>query len=101
MKNLLIFFISAILSFFVYIWTYVIVGVALLLNATINSDPYVWYELILLIFGVWSVSIVAITLWLIVIFTIAYFKQNKPREISCYKAISIGFEAVVDELAKE
>lgn len=100
MKNLLIFFISAILSFFVYIWTYVIVGVALLLNATINSDPYVWYELILLIFGVWCVSIVAITLWLIVMITIVYFRE-KLEAISYIEAISTGFEAIIDELAKK
>lgn len=100
MKHFLIFFVSAILSFFVYIWTYVIVGVALLLNATINSNPYVWYELILLTFGIWCVSIVAITSWIIVMTTITYFKE-KPDEISYFEAISIGFEAVVDELAKK
>lgn len=100
MKHFLIFFVSAILSFFVYIWTYVIVGVALLLNATINSDPYAWYELILLIFGIWCVSIVAITLWIIVMTTIVYFKE-KPDTISYFEAINTGFEAVVDELVKK
>lgn len=100
MKNLLIFFISAILSFFIYIWTYVIVGVALLLNATINSNPYVWYELILLIFGIWCVSIVAITLWLIVMITIVYFRE-KLEAISYFEAISTGFKAVIDELVKK
>lgn len=44
MKHFLIFLISAILGFFIHVWAYIIVGVALLLNATINSDPYVWYE---------------------------------------------------------
>lgn len=32
--------------------------------------------------------------------TITYFKE-KPDEISYFEAISIGFEAVVDELAKK
>lgn len=99
MKNILIFFISAILSFFVYIWSYVIVGVALLLNATINSDPYVWYELVLLIFGIWCVSIVSITLWMIVIFTIAYKKDN--CSLPYFKYLDTAFEAIVDNLTKE
>lgn len=99
MKNILIFFISAILSFFVYIWSYVIVGIALLLNATINSNPYVWYELILLIFGIWCVSMVAIMLWMIVMFTIAYKKDN--CKIPYFKYMDKAFENIVDTLAKE
>lgn len=99
MKNILIFFISAILSFFVYIWSYVIVGVALLLNATINSNPYVWYELILLIFGIWCVSMVSIMSWMIVMFTIAYKKYN--CKVPYLKYMNMTFENIVDELAKE
>lgn len=56
-------------------------------------------ELILLIFGIWCVSMVSIMSWMIVMFTIAYKKYN--CKVPYLKYMDMTFENIVDELAKE